>query len=164
MSDTAAKIHVAETPPSYCASCHQQKPDEVHIDFGAYLDGPVMQLAGGGQDAVAIDDLVVCATCMRAAANAMGFVNAPDLEAENRSLRGRLERARTRAASLARALRLSTDGVALLAAQKTQSLEEVAEAAAKGRRAARELRAFEEDHEMPPEAEGAPTPSDLATV
>lgn len=157
MSD-AAKIHIAERPPVYCSSCHQQKPDERHVDFGAYYDGPVMQLAGGGQDAVAIDDLVICETCMKAAANAIGYVNAPALQTEINRVKRIQERLSQRNAALAASLRKVLDANATLVQQRQSSLDEVRDAAAAARRAQRNLDANAADHETPAPAD------DLATV
>jgi hypothetical protein len=70
-TDNATKIRLAETPPTHCASCFGQYPDRRHIDFGAYWDGPVFardegDVAGGAP--IAVDDLVICEECLRAAA------------------------------------------------------------------------------------------------
>lgn len=64
MTTVAAKIRVAEVAPSYCSSCFSQKPDELHVDFGAYYDGPVLD----GAKAQQIDDLFLCEECLSAAA------------------------------------------------------------------------------------------------
>lgn len=71
------KIRVAETPPTHCASCFGQHPDRRHVDFGAYWDGPTFpdgEVAGGGT--VAIDDLVICEECLRAAATELELTDA----------------------------------------------------------------------------------------
>lgn len=65
--------------PPYCASCAQQKPGELYIDFDSAFDGPVLNREDG--IAMQIDDLIICAACLREAANLLGLVD-PDETAE----------------------------------------------------------------------------------
>lgn len=72
-------MKLADTAPAYCAGCYGQKPDERHVDFEAAFDGHVVKPAGDGYDAVSVDDLVLCESCVRAA---MALL--PDLEQAGR--------------------------------------------------------------------------------
>jgi hypothetical protein len=58
------------SPPPYCSSCFQQKPAVEHIDFESYWDGPIIEGAGHKQP---IDDLIICADCLRAAGELIGL-------------------------------------------------------------------------------------------
>lgn len=87
-------MKLADTAPAFCAACYGQKPDERHVDFEAAFDGHVVKPAGDGYDAVAVDDLVLCEPCLRAA-----FELLPDLEAA-----GREEALRERVRELERAV------------------------------------------------------------
>jgi len=62
-------VKLTTTPP-YCSSCFQQKPAVEHIDFEVYWDGPILQGAGHKQP---IDDLIVCADCLRTAGELIGL-------------------------------------------------------------------------------------------
>lgn len=91
MSETleaATKIRETSTPTG-CASCGGQYPDRRHIDFSAAYDGPVLnqeQVIATGVTPVAIDDLVICDECIRAAAALLGLIDPGDLGAANQSL------------------------------------------------------------------------------
>jgi hypothetical protein len=87
------KIHLADIPPSACAACFGQYPDRRHIDFGAFYDGPILP-SGADQVGVvglAVDDLVICEECLKAAAAQLGLGDAEQVEAEKDELAGRVE-------------------------------------------------------------------------
>ena len=70
----AAQIRFAEAPPAMCSSCFGQYPHRKHIDFGASWDGPVLQ----GAHPVSIDELILCETCVRAAAKLLRLTDSPN--------------------------------------------------------------------------------------
>jgi hypothetical protein len=78
------QMKIASPNPPHCASCYQAKSPERHVDFGAAYDGPVM--AGDpdveGQVTVAIDDLIVCETCLKEAAELVGLGDVEELKAQ----------------------------------------------------------------------------------
>ena len=80
-------MRLATTAPPHCSGCFAQKPAESHVDFESAWDGPVLQAHGGGQSAVAIDDLILCETCLRSAGALL-----PDVETDDEvaALRERL--------------------------------------------------------------------------
>jgi hypothetical protein len=51
---------IADPQPPYCASCFQ-KPEGRVVDFEAAYDGPVIP---GSPEAIPIDDLVICESCL----------------------------------------------------------------------------------------------------
>jgi hypothetical protein len=87
------KIHLATVPPSACAACFGQYPDRRHIDFGAFYDGPILP-SGADQVGVvglAVDDLVICEECLKAAATQLGLGDTEKVESEKKDLAGRVE-------------------------------------------------------------------------
>jgi hypothetical protein len=58
-----AQPRIAPRAPSACAACYQQKPDTVHIDYRAALEGrlvdPSKPRAGH------VDWVIICADCLR---------------------------------------------------------------------------------------------------
>lgn len=71
LTEAGAKIRLTDTPPVACSSCYSQAPEALHVDFNSAWDGPVLnqaQVAELGVANVQIDDLVLCETCVRAAA------------------------------------------------------------------------------------------------
>jgi hypothetical protein len=48
-----------------CSACFNQQPDEIHVDFEAAYDGPVIDQSSGIK--MTVDDLYLCADCVRAA-------------------------------------------------------------------------------------------------
>lgn len=77
----AQKIRIAPIPPTACASCFGQYTERLHVDFSAAFDGPVVYGAEGATPA-AIDELIICDECLRAAAALLGLKSQGDLEAE----------------------------------------------------------------------------------
>lgn len=95
----ADRIAIAQPAPPHCSGCYQQKPQETHVDFGAAYDGPVVPALAGTVGVVghSIDELVLCATCIRTAAALIGLTDEgpliaerDQLEAGNQSLRAEL--------------------------------------------------------------------------
>lgn len=68
-------MKLVEQTPAYCSSCFNQDPQSIHIDLDAAWDGPVVE----GAIKVTIDDLVLCANCVR---EAYGMLPEPGFEAE----------------------------------------------------------------------------------
>lgn len=64
---------VADPNPAYCSSCFNQQPQLPHVDFEAAWDGPVVN--PDDQIKVAIDDLYLCANCVREAGRLLGMVD-----------------------------------------------------------------------------------------
>jgi hypothetical protein len=77
----AERIKIAEPNPSHCSSCFSQKPRMVHVDFGAYYDGPVIRDSEGVVQNV-IDDLIICRDCLRRAGLLVGLGEVEKVEAE----------------------------------------------------------------------------------
>ena len=74
---------------TYCASCHGQYLDRQHVDFEAYYDGPSVPNendTGPNPDLVAIDDLILCKTCLKEAGALVGLVDGEQLTKENEEL------------------------------------------------------------------------------
>jgi hypothetical protein len=95
-TDNATKIKLADTPPTHCASCFGQHPQRRHIDFGAYWDGPTFEdseVAGG--KVTAIDDLVICEECLRAAATELELTD-DDTRRHVLEMEGQVEELRER--------------------------------------------------------------------
>jgi hypothetical protein len=58
-----AQPRIASRAPSACAACYQQKPDTIHVDYRAALDGRLVdpsQPRGGH-----VDWVIICADCLR---------------------------------------------------------------------------------------------------
>lgn len=83
------------TKVRYCASCHRQDLDKVHVDLDAYYDGPALTNehdVAEAADKIAVDDLVLCETCLREAGSFIGLVDGEELESENKELGAAVER------------------------------------------------------------------------
>lgn len=82
--DPAARIHIAQPSPPYCAACYQAKPGETHVDFGAATDGPMLPALDGVVGVVghSVDDVVICATCIGHAAKLIGLEDAAELRGQ----------------------------------------------------------------------------------
>jgi hypothetical protein len=83
--DTTKRVRVTEHAPVACASCGGQYTDRRHVDFGSAWDGPVVNsydVIAKGVVNQQIDDLIVCESCIREAAEAlkMDDVKAPAIE------------------------------------------------------------------------------------
>jgi hypothetical protein len=94
MSDTvidAGRIREAPVAPVHCASCYNQQPQMVHVDFMAAYDGPVIP----GSPPVSIDDLVVCEICVKAAGRVLGMKEA-DEPSEVEKLKEQLKETRAK--------------------------------------------------------------------
>lgn len=76
-------MRVADTAPAYCSGCFQSKPAERHIDFDVAWDGPTITEAV----TVAIDDLILCEDCLKAAAKLIGMADPAADQAELEQLR-----------------------------------------------------------------------------
>lgn len=81
---SAERIRIAEPAPPYCSGCFAAKPTEVHIDFGAAWDGPMLPALEGvaGATAHSVDDLVLCRDCIARAAALIGLSNHAELQAQ----------------------------------------------------------------------------------
>ena len=77
----AEKIHLADVAPPYCSSCFNQKPQMVHVDFGAAYDGPVIKSEENLVMHV-IDDLIICRDCLRRAGLLVGLGEVEKVAAE----------------------------------------------------------------------------------
>lgn len=73
-------MKVADTPPTYCAACHLQRPEVKHVDFEAYFDGPVMD---GLTHKQPIDDLILCEDCLKTGAMLIGMIDNKAMIQEN---------------------------------------------------------------------------------
>ena len=84
-------MRVTEITPTHCSSCFAQKPDETHVDFEASWDGPVFNTAEKGSEPtfVAIDELIVCESCLRQAGALVQLKPAARIEAEKAQLEDR---------------------------------------------------------------------------
>src|SRR4051794_23314642 len=76
----ADRIHISEPAPPHCSSCFSAKPQTTHVDFGAAWDGPVIE--GEGVVQHVIDDLIICADCIRTAGRLVGLGYVEDVSAE----------------------------------------------------------------------------------
>ena len=65
----------------YCASCFSQNLESRHVDLEAYWDGPVIDSNNGMKQA--IDDLILCETCVAEAAKVIGYENVDEMKEEN---------------------------------------------------------------------------------
>lgn len=74
---------------TYCSSCHCQDTKAKYVDFDAYWDGPTLDTEG--QIKVPIDDLVLCETCLSAAAGLIGMIHNKQMVRENYELGKALE-------------------------------------------------------------------------
>jgi hypothetical protein len=82
--------------PTYCCACFGQNLGMQHVDFDASID------RGYGDDPgqlVAMDDLIMCAGCIREGAILVGMVDGTEFQTEMDSLRKRFEQERQRADS-----------------------------------------------------------------
>ena len=77
-------MKLAAISPSRCSSCHGQYPERQHVDFDAYWDGPVIDENNGMKQA--IDDLIICEDCLKAAATLIGMVEDKQMVKENYEL------------------------------------------------------------------------------
>lgn len=77
----AERIHLIDVAPAYCSSCFTQKPRMQHVDFGAFYDGPVIKDQDGVTQHV-IDDLILCADCIRRAGLLIGLGEVESVKAE----------------------------------------------------------------------------------
>lgn len=77
-------MRLIEKAPAFCSSCHQQKPNTLHVDFDAYWDGPVLDAANGMKQS--IDDLIICKDCLTAAGILIGMEDGVKVRQENREL------------------------------------------------------------------------------
>jgi hypothetical protein len=77
-------MRVTEITPTHCSSCFAQKNGEVHVDFDAAWDGPVFNEAEEHEQPrfVAIDELVICESCLREAGALIQLKPAERIERE----------------------------------------------------------------------------------
>lgn len=92
-------MRIAETAPAYCSSCFTAQVEMQHVDMETAWDGPVLD--GEGRQYV-IDDLILCASCVRAANRLLP--ESLELQAENDALRRQYAQAVDYAAQLARTI------------------------------------------------------------
>lgn len=69
---------LADHAPPACSCCFTQHPDLRHVDFDAAWDGPTLPQ---GDVVIAIDDLIICESCMTAGAAILGLTNTDELQA-----------------------------------------------------------------------------------
>lgn len=84
-------IRIAGPNPGWCASCFNQQPEMRHIDFDSGIDRGTLTYGDGQQ--IAMDDLMICETCVKAGAAALGMVDG-DEESSLVSLRRELQQTR----------------------------------------------------------------------
>lgn len=92
---TAARVHVSDPKPAFCVGCWQGAQDGVRfVDFDAAFDGGqwVEERDGIIITRIPADDLHLCESCVRAAAEALGLK--PELHAKQVQTIKRLERER----------------------------------------------------------------------
>ena len=92
---TAARVHVSDPNPAFCVGCWQGAQDGVRfVDFDAAFDGGqlVEERDGIIITRIPADDLHLCESCVRAAAEALGLK--PELHAKQVQTIKRLERER----------------------------------------------------------------------
>lgn len=77
-------MKIADTTPAYCSSCFGQYPEQVYVDFESAWDGPIIDEGNGMK--ISIDDLVICESCLTAAANLNGLDATKSLKEENLEL------------------------------------------------------------------------------
>ncbi len=85
----ATKIRIAASIPAACSACFGQYVDRLHVDFSAAFDGPVLY-GKDGSTLAAVDELVICDECMRAAAKVLGLEEPGDMVDQIESLDTRL--------------------------------------------------------------------------
>ncbi len=81
--------------PMYCSACFNQDSAVRHVDFDAASDRGY----GHGSVPVAMDDLVLCETCLKEGARLLGMIDQTLFQAELDGLRKRYEFERKRADS-----------------------------------------------------------------
>ena len=88
-------MRLADPKPPFCAACFQHSTD-THVDFEASYDGPVIEKDG---IKTPVDDLILCESCVRSAANLLGMLDPEmllkliqDAEGEIRELRNEVEK------------------------------------------------------------------------
>lgn len=100
-----ARIHLTETPPPYCSSCFNAKPDSRFVDFDAAFEGPAFaaghdtEVAGGGT--VTTDTLMICEECLTSGAEQIGLGDITEHEARAVELEQQLEQLSDRLAAQA---------------------------------------------------------------
>lgn len=105
MTAVANQVRAAGTPV-YCSACFNQDPRATHIDFDASCDRGY----GTGVLPVAMDDLVICETCIKSAAGLLGMQEVDEdrveeLEKQNRYLLDRAKKSEAYADQLEGVLR-----------------------------------------------------------
>lgn len=81
--------------PVYCSACHNQNSSLQHVDFDAACDRGYGERDDG--HLVAMDDLILCETCIRRGGVLVGMVDARELEDELANLRRQVDREKYRA-------------------------------------------------------------------
>jgi hypothetical protein len=61
---------IADHAPPACSACFTQQVEQRHIDYDAAWDGPTLP---AGDTVIAIDDLIICESCMIAGARLLGL-------------------------------------------------------------------------------------------
>lgn len=77
-------MKIADSTPAFCSACYGQDPEAIYVDFESSWDGPIVDEGNGMK--ISIDDLVICETCLLAAANMNGLDSTKDLKNENLEL------------------------------------------------------------------------------
>lgn len=79
-------MRTAEQTPPACSACYQQDVEAAHIDFEVSYDGPILGQENGALP-YSVDDMIVCASCVSAAAGLLGLRSDEDRDAELEQLR-----------------------------------------------------------------------------
>lgn len=85
MSVSLAHEVRATGTPVYCSACFAQDPSKLHVDLDAACDRGYGDRDDGLK--IAMDDLVLCESCVRSAGVIVGMRDATELEQELEGLR-----------------------------------------------------------------------------
>lgn len=77
-------MKIADSTPAFCSACYGQDPECIYVDFESAWDGPIIDEGNGMK--ISIDDLVICETCLMAAANMKGLDSTKEIKTENLEL------------------------------------------------------------------------------
>lgn len=78
---------IAEPAPPQCSVCWQTRDDIRHVDFETPYEGPVIM---EGVTPVAIDQIVICESCLKEGCKLVGLVDWAERGEEFEQLRERL--------------------------------------------------------------------------
>ncbi len=78
MSTTLANEVRATNTPTFCSACFGQDSTVQHVDFDAACDRGYGQTEDNPDIKVALDDLILCETCLRDGATRIGMIDAKE--------------------------------------------------------------------------------------